>query len=124
MLTQEQFDKFVENYNEDFVLLLTRASQQYYDCLISSFTILNDLYRVIIKLQETQGFEFRVHPYPLSFRGNDSLLKELGFDGNGINAIYGFLEYVKSRQGMEFEEALEAKQARQCRTPQYVEQRS
>jgi len=114
MLTQEQFDSFVEHYNDDFVLLLTRASQQYYDCLIASFTVLNDLYKVLITLHETQGYEVRTLINPASFRGDDSLLKGLGFEGNEINAIYGFLEYVKCMQGMEFEEALEAKRPLQC----------
>lgn len=38
MLQQNEFDRFVENYNADYLYLLARASLGRYNCLISSFT--------------------------------------------------------------------------------------
>ena len=120
MLTQEQFDTFVENYNDDYAFLLKRASQQYYECLIATFMVLRDLHNVIMALQKAENFQFRIQPYPLSFRGNDALLKQLGFDGDEINSIYGFLEYVKLQQGMELEDCLQTGRHIECRKADYV----
>ena len=106
MLKQEEFDTFVENYNADYLYLLTRASQGDYDCLISSFTVLKDLYEVILKLQDTLGLEFRVAPHPLSFRANDDLLKGFGFGADGIAKIYEFLRFVRQTQGKDFEQVI------------------
>jgi hypothetical protein len=119
MLTQEQFDTLVENYNDDYAFLLKRASQQHYECLISSFTVLRDLHNVIMVLHETENLRFRVQPYPLSFRNNDALLKQLDFDGDEINSIYGFLEYVNLHQGMEFEDCLQTGGHIECRSANY-----
>src|ERR687884_865308 len=99
MISQEDFDKFVANYNNDYFYLLTRASRGSYDCLISSFIVLKDLYDVIIKLHETTSLDFRVVPYPLTFRGSDPFLANLGFDKQQIELIYGFLRHVKRTQG-------------------------
>lgn len=107
MLTQEDFDQLIKNYNEDFSYLLVRASQQSYDCLISSFMMLKDLYNAIIKFQDSGNFMIRVLPHPLSIRANNDLLSSMGFDQAEIRNIYGFLEFVKQTQGKEFEECLE-----------------
>ena len=106
MLKQEEFDTFVENYNADHLYLLTRASRGDYDCLISSFTVLKDLYEVILKLQDTLGLEFRVVPHPLSFRASDDLLKGLGFGADEIAKIYEFLRFVRQTQGKDFEQVI------------------
>jgi hypothetical protein len=106
MLKQEEFDTFVENYNADYLYLLTRASRGDYDCLISSFTVLKDLYEVILKLHDTLGFEFRVEPYPLSFRASDDLLAAFGFGTGEIRKIYEFLGFVRQTQGRDFEEVI------------------
>jgi hypothetical protein len=107
MLSQEDFDKFVRSYNTDYLYLLTRASTGVYECLITSFSVLKDLYDVINKLHDTTHLEFRIVPYPLTFRGSDAFLDGLGFNGQQIAFIYGFLEHVKRTQGKEFEECLE-----------------
>src|SRR5919199_3144577 len=107
MISQDDFDKFVANYNNDYFYLLTRASRGSYDCLITSFTVLKDLYDVIMKLHETTQLEFQVVPYPLTFRASDAFLDSLGFDGEQVQSIYGFLEHVKQMQGKEFEECIE-----------------
>jgi hypothetical protein len=120
MLTQEQFDTFVENYNDDYAFLLKRAGQQHYERLTGSFMVLRDLHNVIMALQKAENLQLRIQPYPLSFRGNDALLKRLGFDGDKINSIYGFLEYVKLNQGTEFEECLQTARHIECRRADYV----
>ena len=107
MLQQNEFDRFVESYNADYFNLLTRASHGEYTCLISSFTVLKDLYDVILKLQDTLALEFRVLPYPLTFRGSDELLASLGFDADEIANIYAFLEFVRQTQGKEFEQVIQ-----------------
>jgi hypothetical protein len=107
MLKQGEFDRFVENYNTDYLYLLTRAGRGEYNCLISSFTVLKDLYEVILKLHDTLNLEFKIVPYPLSFRGSDDLLKSLGFGPDQILKIYEFLRFVKDSHGKEFEQVIE-----------------
>ena len=107
MFTQDDFEQLIDNYNEDFLYLLIRASQHSYECLISSFMMLKDLYNAIVKFQASGKFLFRILPYPLSFRANDDFLRNMGFNEEGIKNIYGFLEFVKRTQGKEFEECLE-----------------
>ena len=65
MLSQKDFNQFVRNYNEDYIYLLTRASQGNYDCLVSSFRVLKDLHDVIFKLHDATLLEFHEPPYPL-----------------------------------------------------------
>lgn len=107
MFTQDDFEQLIKHYNDDFSYLLIRASQQSYDCLISSFMVLKDLYKAIVKFQDSEKYLFRILPYPLSFRANDDLLRTMGFDEEGIRNIYGFLDFVKQTHGKEFEECLE-----------------
>lgn len=107
MLQQFEFDRFVENYNADYLYLLARAGRGEYNCLISSFTVLKDLYDVILKLHDTLNLGFQIVPYPLTFRGNDELLKGFGFGDEQITNIYGFLEFVRQTQGKEFEKVIE-----------------
>lgn len=107
MITQEDFDKFVRSYNTDYLYLLARASTGSYDCLITSFSVLKDLYDVINKLHDTTHLEFRIVPHPLTFRGSDPFLNGLGFRDEQVRLIYGFLEHVKQTQGKEFEQCLE-----------------
>jgi hypothetical protein len=107
MITQEQFDRFVQDYNEDYLLLLTRASRRQYYCLISSFLVLKDLYNVISVLYDSGELTYQVLPYPNAFRANDVFLNELGFNNEEVSNIYGFLEFVAATQGLEFEQVLE-----------------
>jgi len=107
MLRQEDFNQFIESYNADYKYLLTRASSGSYDCLITSFVVLKDLYNVILKLHDVGTLEFRVVPYPISFRTNEDLLIEFGFNREQLDNIYGFLNFVKQTQGREFEECIE-----------------
>jgi hypothetical protein len=107
MLSQEDFNKFVESYNTDYRYLLARASTGSYDCLITSFTVLKDLYDVINTLHDTSSLEFQVVAFPLTFRASDAFLSSLGFNAGEIEKIYGFLEHVKYMQGREFEECIQ-----------------
>lgn len=115
MLKQDDFDQLIRNYNDDYCYLLIRASQQSYECLISSFMMLKDLHQAIVKFQASEKYLYRVPLYPLSFRANDDLLKRIGFDEEGIRNIYGFLEFVKKTQGKEFEECLEGSVYHLCK---------
>ena|SRR5438067_9419793 len=114
MISQEDFNKFVESYNTDYLYLLTRAASGSYDCLISSFRVLKDLYDVIIKLHDTTHLNFSVVAYPLTFRASDPFLQSLGFSAQQIERIYGFLEHVKRTQGVEFEEMIEGTEPIKC----------
>ncbi|MCG3114189.1 MAG: hypothetical protein LLH30_00750 [Candidatus Manganitrophus sp. SA1] len=115
MFTQEDFEQLIKHYNDDYLYLLIRASHRSYECLISSFMVLKDLYHVIVKFQASGYFQFRTLPYPLSFRANDDLLKSMGFDDEEIRNIYHFLEFVKQTQGKEFEECLEGSVYNLCK---------
>src|SRR5256885_17223120 len=106
MISQEDFDKFVESYNTDYFYLLSRVSTGSYDCMITSFTVLKDLYDLIVTLHDTSNLQFHVVAYPLTFRASDTFLNGLGFNAQQIERIYGFLEHVKFTQGKEFEQRL------------------
>ena len=114
MISQVDFDKFVKDYNDDYVLLLKRASIRHYDCLISAFMVLKDLYKVIQVMFDTGHYTYQVMPYPFSFRADEILLGQLGFDEQEIQNIFGFLDHVKTTQGMEFEACLEAGTVAMC----------
>jgi hypothetical protein len=114
MLSQKDFDQFVRSYNEDYIYLLTRASQSHYDCLVSSFRVLKDLHDVIFKLHDATLLEFQVTPHPLSFRANEELLNSFGFNRQQIQNIFTFLDFVKQTQGREFEECMDQVLAFQC----------
>lgn len=119
MISQEDFDNFVVSYNNDYLYLLTRASRGSYDCLITSFTVLKDLHDVIMKLHEVSDLQFNVVAHPLTFRGSDAFLNGLGFNGEEIESIYGFLSHVKRTQGKEFEECIEQGVAQCVALPQH-----
>jgi CheY-like chemotaxis protein len=104
---QTGFDDLVKRYNADFRFLLMRASTGKYDCLLTSFLVLKDLYDAIMKLHEVSNLEFRVIPYPLTLRGSDEFLTELGFTRADIENIDGFLRSTRETQGREFEALLE-----------------
>jgi hypothetical protein len=114
MTSQSDFSSFVKDYNEDYLLLMTRASRRHYDCLITSFMILRDLYNVIQVMYDSGLYSYQVLPYPFSVRADAVLLKQLGFDDEQIKNIYGFLDYVQETQGMEFEACLDAGVATMC----------
>jgi CheY-like chemotaxis protein len=111
---QEEFDRFVGRYNADYYFLLVRASTGQYDCLMTSFLVLKDLYSAIVKLHEVGKHEFRIVPYPLSFRSNATLFADLGFNQEEINLIDNFLKFIKDTQGKELDEILDAGVLIQC----------
>ena len=117
MVSQEDFDRFVKDYNDDYIFLLTRASRRHYECLVSSFMVLKDLYNVIQVMFDTGQYRYEVLPYPYSFRADSLVLSKLGFDATEIENIFGFLDYVKESQGMEFEDCLEAGTTAMCARP-------
>jgi hypothetical protein len=116
MLNQVDFDKFVSNYNADYLYLLTRASSGHYDCLITSFRVLKDLHDVIIKLHDTTELVFKIIPFPLSLRTSQEFLSNLGFKDDQIQNIRDFLGHVKRTQGREFEECMEEAVLLKCVT--------
>jgi CheY-like chemotaxis protein len=107
IFSQQDFDRFVERYNADFHFLLMRASTGSYDCLLTSFFVLKDLYNAIIKLHEVGRCEFRVIPYPISLRASEDLLAGLGFNEVEMERIESFLKFIKETEGREFEEILD-----------------
>ncbi|HXG68738.1 MAG TPA: hypothetical protein VNO70_26815 [Blastocatellia bacterium] len=114
MMTQEQFEKFVEDYNEDYLFLLKRASQLQYKCLLSSFLVLKDLYNAIMVMYDSGNYTFSTLPHPPTVRVTDALLKELGFGEEEIQHISGFLEYVKATEGRKFEDCMEQEKSVVC----------
>src|SRR5437667_1351253 len=114
MISQEEFFRFVNDYNEDYMLLLTRASRHHYNCLITSFMVLKDFYNMIQVMFDSGQYKYETIPYPFSFRADEVLLRQLGFDDEGIENIFGFLAFVKDAQGMDFEDCLEAGTSVMC----------
>lgn len=114
MISQKEFDRFVNDYNEDYLLLLTRASRRHYDCLISSFMVLKDFYNLIQVMYDTGSYVYNAMPYPYSVRADAVLLEQFGFDEEGINNVFGFFDFVKESQGMDFEACLDAGNAAMC----------
>jgi hypothetical protein len=114
VVSQVEFDKMVQTYNSDYLLLLTRASKQHYDCLITSWLVLKDFYDVINMISEHNQVIYHEIPYPFTFRGNDVLLARLGFDQNQMENIYRFLEITKETYGKEFEQCIEEGSAVMC----------
>jgi hypothetical protein len=108
MISQTEFNNFVEKYNEDYIQLLRRASMRQYYCLISAFLVLKDFYDMIHVMYDRGSFAYEVLPYPFSFRSDEVLLKQLGFDEDQIIGIFGFLDHVQATQGKDFEACLEA----------------
>ena len=106
MFSQADFDRFIERYNADYYFLLVRASSGQYDCLLTSFFVLNDLHTAITKLHEVGKFQLRRIPYPITFRASESLLMGLGFDAEEIARIDGFLRFVKDTQGKDLEQLI------------------
>ena len=100
--------KLVNEYNEDYVVLLQRASKGDYQRLLFSFRLLKDVYDVIQLLFDRDGARDRAPslPYPFWFRANQSGLRTLGFNSEQINNIFRFLDYVQMTQGKTFEECL------------------
>ena len=114
MISQEEFLRFVKDYNEDYMLLLTRASRRHYNCLITSFMVLKDFYNMIQVMFDSGHYKYETLPYPFSFRADEVLMRQLGFDDEAVENIFGFLAFVKDTQGMEFEDCLEAGTADMC----------
>ncbi|MEP7339777.1 MAG: response regulator [Acidobacteriota bacterium] len=104
--SQHDFDRFVERYNADFYFLLMRASTGQYDCLLTSFFVLKDLFTAISKLHEVGRFQFHFIPYPISLRTSEALMTDLGFGEEEIDRIDGFLKFIKESQGRELEEII------------------
>ena len=104
------FKKLINDYNEDYLALLERASKGDYQRLLFSFILLKDVYDAI-QLILDQGTEGpAVLPYPFWFRGNKTFLGRLGFNSEQIQNIFGFLDYVQGTQGRTFEDCLAERQ--------------
>ncbi|MEK6322459.1 MAG: hypothetical protein AABN33_12335 [Acidobacteriota bacterium] len=114
MISQEEFVRFAKDYNEDYILLLTRASRRHYNCLITSFMVLKDFYNMIQVMFDSGQYRYETLPYPFSFRADQVLLKQVGFDDEAVANIFGFLAFVKETQGMEFEDCLEQGTSAMC----------
>lgn len=106
-VSQKEFDQLVQRYNSDFRFLLMRASLGQYDCLLTSFLVLKDLYGAISKLHEVSRLELRVIPYPISLRPSNIMFQDLGFTEQDVDGINGFLQSIRDTQGREFEELLD-----------------
>jgi CheY-like chemotaxis protein len=112
--SQKDFNQFIERYNVDYHFLLLRASSGQYNCLITSFLVLQDLYTAIITLHDIGRFDMRVIPHPITLRSNEELLDQLGFNDEEKGRINDFLKFVKETQGKEFEQILDEGALIQC----------
>jgi hypothetical protein len=103
MTSQKEFNRYVEEYNQAYIALLTRASLSDYHGLLSSFIPLKDLLDLIRVMHDTLKYAYQVLPYPFPFRDNERLLRVLGFSKRQIRNIFEFLNHVQTTQGESFE---------------------
>ena len=106
MTSQDEFNRFVHQYNEAYVELLTRASLSEYDGLLSSFLPLKDLLELIRVMHDTLKYTYEVLPYPFPFRDNEPFLRALAFNEGQIRNIFEFLNHVQTTEGKSFEACL------------------
>lgn len=106
MLEQKEFNRFVTDYNADYLYLLRRAATGNYHCLITSSRILKDFYDVIMALHNSLEVNFDVVPHPFTLRGSSEYFRHLGFNDEEVKHILGFIVFVKSTYGTEFEECM------------------
>jgi DNA-binding response OmpR family regulator len=105
--SQQEFNRFIERYNVDYHFLLLRVSTGQYNCLLTSFLVLQDLYTAIITLHEIGHFDLQIIPHPISLRSNEALLDQLGFNELEKERVDNFLKFIKETQGKEFEQILD-----------------
>ena len=103
---QNNFNGFVESYNDDFMFFLKRAASGYYNCLVTSGRILKDLHEMVIFMQSATGLQFETVPLPFTFRHGREYYSLLGFDDDEIDNIHGFFDYVKKTFDKDFEECM------------------
>jgi hypothetical protein len=77
MTSQNEFNRYVEEYNQAYIALLTRASLGDYHRLLSSFIPLKDLLDLIRVMHDTLKYAYQVLPYPFPFRDNEPFLRSL-----------------------------------------------
>jgi hypothetical protein len=106
MTSQKEFNRYVEEYNQAYIALLTRASLSDYHGLLSSFIPLKDLLDLIRVMHDTLKYAYQVLPYPFPFRDNEPFLRSLAFNEGQIRNIFEFLNHVQTTQGKSFEACL------------------
>jgi hypothetical protein len=114
MLEQKEFNRFVEDYNADYLYLLRRAATGNYNCLITSARILKDLHEVIMVIHTSSHLNFDITPFPYTLRGSAEYFSHLGFDDEQVQNILDFTAFVKSTYGKEFEECMEEARPLYC----------
>lgn len=111
---QEDFNKFVKHYNDDFIFFLQRAASGHYNCLITSGRILKDLHELVVFIQSATALQFEIVPFPFTFRHGREYYRELNFTDEQIENIHGFFDYVKETFKKDFEECMQEDQAFLC----------
>lgn len=99
MFTQEDFEQLIRNYNEDYLYLLIRASHNSYECLISSFMMLRNLYDVIVKFQDSGSISSGSSPTPSPFGRTTTFSKPWGSMRRESETFTAFLNSSKKRMG-------------------------
>jgi hypothetical protein len=105
-ITQENFNYFVESYNDDYKFFLRRAASGYYKCLITAGRILKDFYDLVTFMQRVTNFKFEIIPYPYTFRHGSEYYRSLGFSQSEVEKIHGFFDYVRELYKKDFEECM------------------
>jgi hypothetical protein len=65
MLEQKEFNRFVTDYNADYLYLLRRAATGNYNCLITSSRILKDFHDMIMLIHSSLDVNFDILPIHL-----------------------------------------------------------
>ena len=97
----------MKDYNADYLYLLSRAATGNYNCLVTSSRILKDFHDMIMTVHSVSELDFEIPIYPFTFRGSTEYFNHLGFDDEQTMNILGFIVFVQTTYGQEFEECME-----------------
>jgi hypothetical protein len=75
MTSQETLNRFISDYNQAYVHLLTRASRCDYGGRLFSFISPKDLLDVIRRMHATGRYSNQVSSHPFPFRNNEKFLR-------------------------------------------------
>lgn len=109
---QADFNRYIQEYNEDFLVFLRRAASGNYNGLVTVGRTLKDLHEMIVFLQSATPMRFEIIPLPFTVRRGKEYYRALGFTGQESENIESFFNYVRKNFNEDFKDWMSA--ARRC----------
>ena len=106
---QADFNKYISDYNEDFLVFLRRAASGNFNGLVTVGRSLKDFHEMVIFLQSATEMQFEVVPLPFTLRQGTEYYRALGFNEQEILNIEGFFNYVRKTFSADFEDWMSAR---------------